>query len=85
MSTPSEEGIKRLEAEHSPEAIQARLREGPSDSNLRDFIFGAVDGTITTFAVVARRAGNTGARWSRGGTGLHGWSAAQRSCRLDMI
>ena len=44
---------EEMEAEHSPEAIRARLQEGHQESYLRDVIFGAVDGTITTFAVVA--------------------------------
>ena len=39
--------------EHSPEAIERRLRAGPGHSYLRDFVYGAIDGTVTTFAVVA--------------------------------
>ncbi len=46
-----------LAASHTPEAIRARLRAGPRYSYLRDFVYGAVDGTITTFAVVAGIAG----------------------------
>jgi vacuolar iron transporter family protein len=46
-----------LDAEHTPEAVSARLAGKPSASYLRDFIYGAVDGTITTFAVVAGVAG----------------------------
>lgn len=48
---------EQLEAEHSPEAIRARVEEGREESYLRDFVFGAVDGTITTFAVVAGASG----------------------------
>lgn len=46
-----------LESEHTPRAVRARLERTPSASYLRDFIYGAVDGAITTFAVVAGVAG----------------------------
>lgn len=42
---------------HTPAAIQERLRAGPKSSYLRDFVYGAIDGTVTTFAVVAGVAG----------------------------
>lgn len=48
-----------LHAEHSPEAIARRLSEPRGVSYLRDFIYGAIDGTVTTFAIVA---GATGAK-----------------------
>jgi vacuolar iron transporter family protein len=38
---------------HTPANIQARLSEPPRPSHLRDFIYGGIDGTVTTFAVVA--------------------------------
>jgi VIT1/CCC1 family predicted Fe2+/Mn2+ transporter len=38
---------------HTPEAISRRLSEAHSPSHLRDFIYGGIDGTVTTFAVVA--------------------------------
>ena len=38
---------------HSPEGVRARLAEPPRPSHLRDFIYGGIDGTVTTFAVVA--------------------------------
>lgn len=38
---------------HTPEAIRHRLSETKTPSHLRDFIYGAIDGTVTTFAVVA--------------------------------
>lgn len=38
---------------HSPEAIRERLNAAPRQSYLRDFIYGAIDGAVTTFAVVA--------------------------------
>jgi vacuolar iron transporter family protein len=46
-----------LELGHTPAAVEARLRRGPARSYLRDFVYGAVDGTVTTFAVVAGVAG----------------------------
>jgi VIT1/CCC1 family predicted Fe2+/Mn2+ transporter len=42
-----------LSRSHTPEAIAARLAVGPRRSYLRDFVYGAIDGTVTTFAVVA--------------------------------
>jgi VIT1/CCC1 family predicted Fe2+/Mn2+ transporter len=46
-----------LRAEHTRAAIRARLAAGPEKSDLRDFVYGAVDGTVTTFAVVSGVAG----------------------------
>ena len=46
-----------LRPEHTPESIRARLRSPPPPSRLRDFVYGAIDGTVTTFAVVAGVAG----------------------------
>src|SRR5680860_1719655 len=42
-----------LAASHSPEAVAARLGRDPRRSYVRDLVYGAVDGTVTTFAVVA--------------------------------
>jgi VIT1/CCC1 family predicted Fe2+/Mn2+ transporter len=50
-------GKSEHEAEHTPEAIQARLAEAPQHTYLRDLIYGAIDGAVTTFAVVAGVAG----------------------------
>jgi len=57
MTKPTDESQAALEAGHTPEAIQARLDAGPSHNDLRDFIFGAIDGTVTTFAVVSSVSG----------------------------
>lgn len=43
--------------DHSPAGIRERLARGPSQSYLRDFLYGAIDGTVTTFAIVAGVAG----------------------------
>ena len=46
-----------LARSHTPRAIQDRLNQRPSHSYLRDFIYGAIDGIVTTFAVVSGVAG----------------------------
>jgi len=46
-----------LEHRHTPEAIRLRLAEGTRHSYVRDFIFGGIDGAVTTFAVVSGAAG----------------------------
>lgn len=46
-----------VDESHESRDIRARLRDGPTQSYLRDFIYGAIDGTVTTFAVVAGVAG----------------------------
>jgi VIT1/CCC1 family predicted Fe2+/Mn2+ transporter len=42
-----------LEHSHTSEAIRARLTRHPSINYLRDWIYGGIDGVVTTFAVVA--------------------------------
>lgn len=50
---PEAESLAELKAGHTPRAIQERLAGGPQPSYLRDTIYGAIDGAVTTFAVVA--------------------------------
>ena len=50
--------IQRLRSEHTESAVRERLAEVRSPEYLRDFMYGAVDGAVTTFAIVA---GVTGA------------------------
>ena len=52
-----------MEHEHTREAIQKRLADGGRQSYLRDFIYGGVDGIVTTFAIVS---GVTGAQLAPG-------------------
>jgi len=47
----------QLAASHTRQAIRGRLATGPVHSYLRDFIYGAIDGAVTTFAVVSGVAG----------------------------
>ena len=42
-----------MEHGHSIEEIQRRLTKPKSSGNLRDFVFGSIDGTVTTFAIVS--------------------------------
>lgn len=46
-----------LAAEHTPEAIARRVSAATQHSYLGDGVLGAIDGTVTTFAVVAGSAG----------------------------
>jgi len=43
----------KLEHSHTSDAIRARLAQDPRISYLRDWIYGGIDGVVTTFAVVA--------------------------------
>ena len=44
---------RHLEHGHHPRDIAKRLQQGPRVSYLRDWVYGGIDGTVTTFAVVA--------------------------------
>jgi len=46
-----------VEHEHTPEAIAARLALPHGVSYLRDWIYGGIDGSVTTFAVVTGVSG----------------------------
>ena len=46
-----------LEHEHTSKAIRERLQEGHRPNYLRDWIYGGIDGAVTTFAVTAGVAG----------------------------
>ena len=50
-------GNEHLHRMHTPDAIATRLASATEHSYLGDFVLGAVDGTVTTFAIVAGVAG----------------------------
>lgn len=52
-----------MEHEHSVEAIEERLASGPRHNYLRDWIYGGIDGSVTTFAVVSGVAGARLSPW----------------------
>jgi vacuolar iron transporter family protein len=52
-----------MEHEHSSEAIAARLAAGPRQNYLRDWIYGGIDGSVTTFAVVSGVVGAQLSPW----------------------
>ena len=52
-----------LEHEHSAEAVKERLAAGPRHNYLRDWIYGGIDGSITTFAIVSGVAGAQLSPW----------------------
>jgi len=61
MSNAHDDGLaaqsSRLIQEHRPEAIRRRLAATPEHSHLGDAVLGAIDGCVTTFAVVAGASG----------------------------
>ena len=52
-----------MEHEHSAEAIHKRLVAGPTHNYLRDWIYGGIDGSVTTFAVVSGVVGAELSPW----------------------
>lgn len=44
---------RHLEHGHNSRDIAKRLKKGPRVSYIRDWVYGGIDGTVTTFAVVA--------------------------------
>jgi len=53
----------KVEHEHSPAAIRRRLDTGPKHNYLRDWIYGGIDGSVTTLAVVTGVAGAQLSHW----------------------
>jgi VIT1/CCC1 family predicted Fe2+/Mn2+ transporter len=57
ISIPERKPRDELQSEHTPTAVARRLSAEPSRSHLRDFVYGAMDGSVTTFAIVSGAAG----------------------------
>jgi len=54
---PEDNSLEHFKAHHHPRLIAKRLADGPESVFIKDFVYGAVDGAITTFAIVAGVAG----------------------------
>ena len=57
MLQPQDEAKKNLTESHTRFAIRQRLNAERRHSYLKDFVYGAIDGSVTTFAVVSGVAG----------------------------
>jgi VIT1/CCC1 family predicted Fe2+/Mn2+ transporter len=49
--------MHRLEHDHDSASIRRRFASGPRVSYLRDWVYGGIDGAVTTFAIVAGTMG----------------------------
>jgi hypothetical protein len=58
VTQPSDSSVAESEAAPFSRGHQGQAEAAPSHGDLRDFIFGAIDGTVTTFAVVSGVSGD---------------------------
>ena len=49
----NEQPDEQLRKEHQPEVVAKRIAGAPLQNYLRDFVYGSIDGCVTTFAVVS--------------------------------
>jgi len=52
-SSPEQRELDGLRADHTPAAVARRIALDPRQNYLRDLVYGAIDGCVTTFAVVS--------------------------------
>lgn len=58
MARTRDHALDMIRAAHTPEAIRRRIEAGAPKSHVRDMVYGAMDGIVTTFAVVSGVAGS---------------------------
>ena len=57
LASSGEGRMRELEHRHDSSSIRRRFAAGPSVSYIRDWVYGGIDGAVTTFAIVAGAVG----------------------------